>query len=202
LEVTWTNPVGCDLPVLPQTSIRVNGTEVNTVAPNQTRAIVPTARRPGGIIIVEVVNSSGFPATCCFQGTDDQGMIRTNKWLVLGPFPDPFGCNGDNDSILGNHIAPSHICQQYPEEGDEIDYDPAQAVSTASTGPNSGHASASRTPGKAMRSTPPPRSPSRPATSVRQAAMASPSGARSTTGRPATGTTTSTPTSRATRPPS
>src|SRR4029450_5436710 len=139
LEVTWTNPVGCDLPVLPQTSIRVNGTEVNTVAPNQTRAIVPTARLPGGIIIVEVVNSSGFPATCCFQGTDDQGMIRTNKWLVLGPFQDPFGCNGDNDSILGNHIAPSHICQQYPEEGDEIDYDPAQSVSTGYIGPTSGH---------------------------------------------------------------
>ena len=135
LEVTWTIPPACNLALLTQHSVRINGVEVATVAPTASRVLIPTARVPDGFLVIDVVNSSGFPATCCFQSTDDQGLILTNKWLVLGPFQEPFGCNGDSDSILGNHIAPSHICQQYPQEGDAIDYDPAQSVSSGYIGP-------------------------------------------------------------------
>lgn len=63
------------------------------------------------------------------QLTDNAGLITSGNWLVLGPFANPFGC-GSADDMLGNHIAPSYITCEYPEEGDEIEYDPDEAVST------------------------------------------------------------------------
>jgi hypothetical protein len=137
VTLSWTNPSGCDLPGLADTRIQVNGVDKRSVSSTATTGILPPATLPagGGVFTITVINSSGLPTECCLQRTDDQGLIRSNNWLVLGPFSEPFGCNGDNNSILDNHIAPSHICEQYPAAGDEIDYDPAQSVTTAYVGP-------------------------------------------------------------------
>ncbi len=134
LVVEWTNPPGCDSPLLQSTSISVNGVQVGTVPATASKVGVPSALLPPGTLFVDVVNSSGIPATCCFQKTDDLGLIRTNAWLVLGPFANACGC-GSQECIQGNMIAPSHICQQFPAANDEIEYDPAQADSTAYLGP-------------------------------------------------------------------
>ncbi len=67
------------------------------------------------------------------QLTDDNGLITSNNWLVLGPFANPYGCGRAEDQ-LGNHIAPSFIGCEYPEEFDEVDYDVGLAVSTAYVG--------------------------------------------------------------------
>ncbi len=67
--------------------------------------------------------------------TDSAGRILTKAFLVLGPFTHGFGCNGPPAQLLGNHIANARIDCEYPEEGDQIDYDPAEAVSTGYIGP-------------------------------------------------------------------
>ena len=65
------------------------------------------------------------------QATDPiSGEITGEQFLALGPFAYPFGCGGDGALLIGNHIAPSFIQDQYPEEGDEVDYDPELAVTT------------------------------------------------------------------------
>jgi hypothetical protein len=71
--------------------------------------------------------------------TDAEGLITSSgNWLVLGPFSNPFACQGDNGALLTNHIAPSFIHCQYPREGDTIEYDPAQSTSTGYVGPVDG----------------------------------------------------------------
>ncbi len=72
----------------------------------------------------------GFSSQSMAQLTDDNGLITSSNWLVLGPFANPFGCGLAEDQ-LGNHIAPSFIGCEYPEESDEVDYDSALAASTA-----------------------------------------------------------------------
>jgi hypothetical protein len=141
--VRWINPPTID--PLVQTIINVNGAQVATVASDATTVSIPAGALPAGALLtIEVVHCGGIGATCSPNKTDATGNINSTRWMVLGPFQNPFGCNGNNDSILGNHIAPSFIGCEYPSSADtpdndanEVAYDladPAQ-VSTGYVGP-------------------------------------------------------------------
>ena len=56
------------------------------------------------------------------------GEITGEQFLALGPFANDFACQ-TNEDILQNHIAPSFLQFQYPEEGDSVEYDPDIAAS-------------------------------------------------------------------------
>lgn len=71
------------------------------------------------------------------QATDPAtGHIKSDSnWLVLGPFKNPFACTSNAGDFLTLHLAPSSIHNMAPEDGDEVDYDPAQASTTEYLGP-------------------------------------------------------------------
>ena len=69
------------------------------------------------------------------QVTDANGYITSNNWLALGPFTNDFGCSGSSQDILCDHIAPSILYCQWPQDGDEVEYDPALACTNAYIGP-------------------------------------------------------------------
>src|SRR4030095_9340262 len=81
----------------------------------------------------EVIHCGGVGTSCSPYGTNAEGQILTQNFLVLGPFTHAHGCGGDNSALEGNHLAPSHIASEYPVNGSEVDYDPA-APGNASTG--------------------------------------------------------------------
>lgn len=62
------------------------------------------------------------------QLTDFEGYITSANWLAVGPFSHSFGCGTGS----GNHVAPSFIGCEYPEEGEplRLGYDPDVASST------------------------------------------------------------------------
>jgi hypothetical protein len=66
------------------------------------------------------------------------GNITTGNWLILGPFSNFFGCTGIAGDQLTLHLAPSSIHCLAPEEGQEVDYDPALASTDGYTGPVGG----------------------------------------------------------------
>lgn len=69
------------------------------------------------------------------QITDRNGYITSGNWLILGHFAQPYTCGGTGAEMLENYIAPSDIHCQFPQEGDEIEYDPALSASTGYLGP-------------------------------------------------------------------
>ncbi|MBI4605996.1 MAG: hypothetical protein HY721_28865 [Planctomycetes bacterium] len=127
-DLSWSNPPSAD-PAVP-ISVQVDGVEIATLPGTATSYTVAAANVPAGRHFFCLVNSSGIPGctTCLF--TDGGGLINTGAWLALGPFSNPFACTNNNAAILGNHIAPSHIRDQYPVAGDPVPYDPGPAVST------------------------------------------------------------------------
>ena len=88
------------------------------------------------ILLAAASLASAFaPALSTAQVTDGLGYIRSDNWLVLGPFAQPHSCGGSTGAMLENYIAPSEIQCQYPEDGQEVDYDPALAASSEYRGP-------------------------------------------------------------------
>ncbi len=97
---------------------------------------------PGGTIqfngTVDDVQTGGEQSAriCGDPVNPGTGQILEPMWLAVGPFTHTFGCVGDPvTTILGNHIAPSHIACVEPEEGDQLDYADVDAVTTGYTGP-------------------------------------------------------------------
>ncbi len=71
------------------------------------------------------------------QGQNPDGFIQSDQWLALGPFSlsGDFNCDAPDDSLLKEHIAPSRIENMVPADGDEIDYDTAEAATISYNGP-------------------------------------------------------------------
>lgn len=137
LDITWTNPPVTD-PNTP-TSIKINGVEVTNVPSTATSARLLNLQLPpaGTSYSVEVVHCGGVSAFCSPYGTDAEGQLLTQDFLVLGPFTHTHGCGGATSLLEGNHLAPSHIACEYPAAGDEVDYDSAdpENASTGYVGP-------------------------------------------------------------------
>ena len=127
-NLSWANPAAVDTAI--PIEVYVNGRVVATVPGDSTAYNVKAADIPAGIRpTFALVNGCGNPATCSYNKTTADGHIKSSHWLVLGPFTNTFGC-GSQDAILGNHIAPSNLACEYPVVGLEVEYDPAQSVST------------------------------------------------------------------------
>ncbi len=71
------------------------------------------------------------------QEPNPAGLIYSDQWLALGPFslPGDFDCDGAEELLLTEHIAPSSIAAMTPKEGDEIEYDPDEASTESYNGP-------------------------------------------------------------------
>ena len=55
--------------------------------------------------------------------TDHQGLIRSDRWLALGPFRQDPGCGETAGDLLANYIAPAKIGCEFPAAGDAVDFD-------------------------------------------------------------------------------
>jgi hypothetical protein len=72
------------------------------------------------------------------QGVNPDGYVLSSGWLALGPFSTEYASTFLNNDFLLAFLAPSLIQYQTPQEGEEIDYDPAKAraILTAYQGPH------------------------------------------------------------------
>ncbi len=73
------------------------------------------------------------------QATDPTtGHVKSEgNWLILGPFSQPFACGTVPEDLLTLALAPSSVHLLAPEEGEAVDYDPAQASTLGYLGPTS-----------------------------------------------------------------
>ncbi len=86
----------------------------------------------GALVLLVVLLLAG-PVVA--QRTTADGFIRSDAWLVLGPFRQGVGCGARGEELLGNFIAPAAIPCEYPVAGDEVEYDAFRAESTEYIGP-------------------------------------------------------------------
>ena len=63
---------------------------------------------------------------------DEQGFLFAEQFLLLGPFAQPFNCGGNRDGsdMVSALIAPSRLECQYPDDGDDVEYNSALATTT------------------------------------------------------------------------
>src|SRR4030095_804123 len=102
LILNWTNPAVTD-PSTP-TVIKVNGAEVLTVASTATTAQGPQASLPatGTFFTAEVIHCGGVGTSCSPYGTNAEGQILTQHFLVLGPFTHAHARGGANAALAGH----------------------------------------------------------------------------------------------------
>jgi hypothetical protein len=73
-----------------------------------------------------------IPLTSDLRAQDNEGFLFSEQFVLLGPFAQPFNCGGtrDGSDMVSALIAPSRIECQYPEDGDEVEYDSELATTT------------------------------------------------------------------------
>ncbi|MCX9078748.1 MAG: hypothetical protein OIN84_12320, partial [Candidatus Methanoperedens sp.] len=133
VDIAWANPAGAN-PAVP-ISIRIGAAEVATVPGTATSATIPAGQLPADPIFqVDVLNSSGFAATCVLpEGLSLAGFI--NRWLFLSPLAQPGGANPPVATIRLDYLADGAGATEtnvQPRDGDTIATDFGGAA--ASTG--------------------------------------------------------------------